>query len=439
MKEISWAQIIQDYRDHITSHNLRSKTNKQLQEEGISSCRTCNPPKGSPSIAFLTFFSVASRNLLAQSYTSRTVALFKQVLANLREERDLTGGIIEILNELLTTLVYKAPPTLTERGAAIFIGSLIQQTEGFERAPTSGELVALISQFTIIPKNEDLEQPIGTPKFVKASNWSTHKTPEPPKQPIDSGTPDSGISPWNTFNISETTPGINAIGLNEKNPWKPPDTGKLISPPGTPNTESQTSKGEELENLLKNYPPPEVPLKDPFVGTSNLRFGPNREEDPIRPLSERIPILPTFPTWKSTDDTYYYNLLRNKGLAKRKVTFRQTITTPPSNLLSGKQPKYQTRYQIRRNNLPEKSPDDDDDDDDDDDNNTPPPNRQPNQPPPRPPPPPPPPHQNMNDGNDGGNGGGQNNIMAQALTALAAALGNLQPAPAQAPREQNIA
>jgi len=29
--------------------------------------------------------------------------------------------------------------------------------------------------------------------------------------------------------------------------------------------------------------------------------------------------------------------------------------------------------------------------------------------------------------------------MAQALTALATALGNLQPAPAQAPREQNIA
>src|SRR6266540_5954270 len=144
MKKISWAQIIQNYQDHITSYNLRSKTNKQLQEEGISSCRTCNPPKGSPLIAFLIFFSVASQNLLAQSYTSRTVVLFKQVLAALREERKLSKGIIEIINELLTTLVYKYPPTLTERGAAIFVGSLIQQTEGFERAPTSGELAALI-------------------------------------------------------------------------------------------------------------------------------------------------------------------------------------------------------------------------------------------------------------------------------------------------------
>jgi len=76
--------------------------------------------------------------------------------------------------------------------------------------------------------------------------------------------------------------------------------------------------------------------------------------------------------------------LKNKGPAKRKVTFGQNITTPPSDLLSGKQPRYQTRYQTRNNNSPEKSSDDDDDDDDD--NNTPPPNRQPNQPPPRPPP-----------------------------------------------------
>src|SRR6266498_2173789 len=359
MKEILWSEIIQNYRDHITNHNLRIKTIKQLQEENIGSCRTYYPAKGSPPIAFLTFFSVASQNLLAQSYTSRTVALFKQVLANLREERELTRGIIEIINEFLTTLVYKAPPTLIERGAAVFIGSLIQQTEGFERAPTSGELAALISQFTIIPKDDDLQELIGTPKFVKAKDWSTHQTPELLKQPIDIGTPDSGTSPWNTFNIPETIPGINAIGLNEEeNPWKPPDTGKLISPPGTPNTESQTPKGDEVEDLLKNYPPPEVSLKDLFARTSNLRFGPDSE----RPLSERIPILPTFSTWESTDDTYYYNLLRNKGPAKRKVTFGQTITTPPSNLLSGGQTRYQTRYQTRSNNSPEESPDDDDDD-----------------------------------------------------------------------------
>src|SRR6266540_814666 len=179
MKEILWLKIIQDYRDHIINHNLRNKTAKQLEEENIGFCRTCYLAKGPPSIAFLTFFLVASRNLLAQNYTSRTVVLFKQVLANLWEEKALTRGIIEIINELLTTLVYKYPSMLTERGAAIFIGMLIQQTEGFERAPTSGELAALISQFTIIPKDEDLKELIGTPKFTKASNWSTHQTPEP--------------------------------------------------------------------------------------------------------------------------------------------------------------------------------------------------------------------------------------------------------------------
>src|SRR6266542_3128626 len=183
MKEISWAQIIQDYRDHITSHNLRSKTAKQLQEKSISSCRTCNLPKGSPPIAFLTFFSVASRNLLAQSYTSRTIALFKQVLVALKEEKELTGGIIEIINELLTILVYKYSSTLTKRGAAIFIRTLIQPTNGFERAPTSGELAELISLYTIILKEDDLEKLIGTPKFIKASDWSTHKISETLKQP----------------------------------------------------------------------------------------------------------------------------------------------------------------------------------------------------------------------------------------------------------------
>src|SRR6266498_5499685 len=307
MKEILWSKIIQDYRDHITNYNLRSKTSKQLQEENIGSCRTCYPAKGSSPIAFLTFFSVASQNLLVQSYISRTVALFKQVLVALKEEKELTGGIIEIINELLTILVYKYLSTVTKRGAAIFIRTLIQRINGFERAPTSGELAELISLYTIIPKDEDLKELIGILKFIKANNWSTHKTPELPKQPIESKTPDSGTSLWNTFNIPETTSGINTIGLNEEeeNPWKLPDTGKLISPPGTPNTESQTPKGDALEDLLKSYPPSDNPLKDPFVGTSNLRFG----SDPLRPLSERIPVLLTFLTWESTDDTYYYNLL----------------------------------------------------------------------------------------------------------------------------------
>jgi len=176
MKEILWSEIIQGYQDHITSHNLRTKTDKQLQEENIGSCRTCNQTKGLPSIAFSTFFSVASWNLLAQSYTSRTVALFKQVLVTLKEEKGLTRGILEIINELLTTLVYKAPLIVTERRAAIFIGTLIQKTNRFERAPLSGEVAELILVYTIVPKKDDLKEPEGIPKFTKASNWPSATT-----------------------------------------------------------------------------------------------------------------------------------------------------------------------------------------------------------------------------------------------------------------------
>ena len=104
--------------------------------------------------------------------------------------------------------------------------------------------------------------------------------------------PDSRISSWNTFNILETTPGINAIGLNEKeNSWKPSDTGKLISLLGIPSIESKISRGEDLEDLLDKL------FRNVYESTSILRFGPDRERDPIiKPLSERIPILLTFPT-----------------------------------------------------------------------------------------------------------------------------------------------
>jgi len=51
---------------------------------------------------------------------------------------------------------------------------LVQNINRFERAPTSGKLAELISLYTIIPKEEDLEELIGTPKFTKVSNWSTH-------------------------------------------------------------------------------------------------------------------------------------------------------------------------------------------------------------------------------------------------------------------------
>src|SRR6266498_2590601 len=123
-----------------------------------------------PSIAFSTFFLVASQNLLAQSYTSRTVALFKQILATLKEEKGLTEEIIEIINKLLTTLAYKASLIVIEQGAAIFIKILIQKTNSFERALSLGKVAELISVYTIISKEDDLQELEGTSKFIKASD-----------------------------------------------------------------------------------------------------------------------------------------------------------------------------------------------------------------------------------------------------------------------------
>ncbi len=216
MKEISWAQIIQGYQDHITNYNLKTKTDKQLQKENIESCQTCNSTKRTPSIAFSTFFSIASQNLLAQSYTSRTVALFKQVIATIKEEKGFTEEIIEIINELLTTLVYKAPSTITEREAAIFIETLIQKTEGFIRASTTGEVAKLISVYTIIPKDDDLKELIETPKFTKANNWASTSTLKLTNTGDTSKTPNSETSSWNTLGISKNTLELNFLSLNEK-------------------------------------------------------------------------------------------------------------------------------------------------------------------------------------------------------------------------------
>ena len=142
-------------------------------------------------------------------------------------------------------------------------------------------------------------------------------------------------------------------------------TGKLISPSGIPDTESQITNKTPKDNTDK-------PLRNLYEGTSNFRFRDNIEDNPFHQSGEsHIPILFIFLMWKSTDNIYYYNILKNKdkGPAKRKVTFGQTFTPQLSNMLSKKQPGYWTRYQIRANNSPEESPDDNDNDNDDDDDN----------------------------------------------------------------------
>ena len=126
-----------------------------------------------------------------------------------------------------------------------------------------------------------------------------------------------------------------SLDEEKSNPWILSVTGKLISPLETSDTGTNTIPKGNTDR----------PLRDLYEGTSNFRFRPDFRDNPFdQPNRNQVPILSTFPTWESTDDVYYYNILKNKGPAKRKVTFEQTITILPSNLLSEKQLRYQTRY-----------------------------------------------------------------------------------------------
>ncbi len=58
--------------------------------------------------------------------------------------------------------------------------------------------------------------------------------------------------------------------------------------------------------------------------TSNFRFRIDIEDNPFQQSGGNYKlILLTFLTWESTEDVYYYNILKNKDKrsAKRKVTF----------------------------------------------------------------------------------------------------------------------
>ncbi len=151
--------------------------------------------------------------------------------------------------------------------------------------------------YTIIPKNNDLQEPIGTSKFTKASNWALISTLKPTETGDTSKIADSETSPWNTLGIPENTPGLNFLSLHEeKNLWTSPKIGKLISLPKTPDTgtplsENKTPKEEDLEDLLNKSP------SKPYGGISLIRFRPNREDNPFQSSSRnQVPILLTFPT-----------------------------------------------------------------------------------------------------------------------------------------------
>jgi len=87
----------------------------------------------------------------------------------------------------------------------IFIKTLIQKINEFERASSLKEIAELISVYTILSEKEDFKKLKGIPKFTKANNWIPPITSEKLKV-TSSKTPDSGTSSWNTLGrISPTT------------------------------------------------------------------------------------------------------------------------------------------------------------------------------------------------------------------------------------------
>jgi len=87
--------------------------------------------------------------------------------------------------------------------------------------------------------------------------------------------------------------GINFIGLNEKedNLWEFLHIGKLISPLGTPDTNSIVV----TSNITKDIPlTTDRPLRGLYERSSILRFGVNIEDNSFRELSESKLIVPTF-------------------------------------------------------------------------------------------------------------------------------------------------
>ena len=79
-----------------------------------------------------------------------------------------------------------------------------------------GEVVELISVYTIISKEDDLQEPEGILKFKKASNWALTETLKLTNKLNSSKTPDSDTSPWNTLGIPEDTLEVNFLSLNKE-------------------------------------------------------------------------------------------------------------------------------------------------------------------------------------------------------------------------------
>ena len=132
--------------------------------------------------------------------------------------------------------------------------------------------------------------------------------------------------------ILENTLKVNFIGLNKEksNLWKSPSK-KLISPLETPDSGIITIKViKETPQTSKITTPNSKSIVRPLSSYPSIRFRPNSLKNLFREFSNSSkPLITTVLMWTFTDDTFYYNFIKNKDnrSAKRKVIFEQTLIT----------------------------------------------------------------------------------------------------------------
>jgi len=89
------------------------------------------------------------------------------VIIIVNEKKTLSEETIEIINELLTTLIYTKTLKLLKRLATIVIGILIKQIKGFQYILTASKIAGLVLKYIAISEKNELKEGPTILKFTK--------------------------------------------------------------------------------------------------------------------------------------------------------------------------------------------------------------------------------------------------------------------------------
>jgi len=89
------------------------------------------------------------------------------VIIIVNEKKTLSEETIEIINELLTTLIYTKTLKLLKRLVTIVIGILIKQIKGFQYILTASKIAGLVLKYIAISEKNELKEGPTILKFTK--------------------------------------------------------------------------------------------------------------------------------------------------------------------------------------------------------------------------------------------------------------------------------